>query len=601
MLTNLLKKSKRLYYEKEFCKARNNPKKQWQLFNEFLNTPQRSITIDKINYKNETCTESTCIANSFSNYFYEVYNNNPIASSYPLKRCNHTFFLFPVSADEVCSAILNLKKTSPGLDNVSAYHLKLVAPRIAETLSHIINLIFKCGIFPSSLKKAKLIPVYKKGDKSQVSNYRPISILSSISKLIEKLFLKRLNSYLTKFKLLNPCQFGFRPGSSTSLAFIALTDYIRCSIDRGEFVGSVFLDFTKAFDTVNHPILFNKLESLGITGPALTFLKNYLLDREQIVCVRGAYSESKVINQGVPQGSILGPLLFCIYINDLSDSLNISNTILYADDTTISLSDKSLPSLLLKLNNELAKVVEWCQLNHLILNPVKTQFMIFKTKQRMLPCIPQVTLDSHLIAAADCVSFLGIKLDPNLKFTNHIALVKQKTAYGIRALIKSRAFFSEHALLSLYFAFIHSHITYGIASWGNTYSCHLLSIQHIQNQAIRIITNSSFYSDALPLLKANSILPVSGLFKYHLSIIFFKLLNKQLAYEFVDLNLLTNTNSTRFAHNNNFLLPKCSTNYGKMTSSFSAIKIWNDLPHSLKQTSSLNTFKHELKCFFLCK
>lgn len=506
-----------------------------------------------------------------------------------------------MSADEVYSAILNLKNTSSGRDNISAYHLKLVASSVSEPLCNVINLVFKSGIFPESLKKAKLIPVFKKGNKSQVSNYRPISILSSISKLIEKLFLTRLHKYLAKYNLLNPFQFGFRPGSSTSLALIALTDFIRSSIDKGKFIGSVFLDFTKAFDTINHTILFAKLESLGITGPALTLIKSYLHNREQSVYVGGVFSESKLFNQGVPQGSILGPLLFCIYINDLPDYLELSNTVLYADDTTISVSDTSITSLLFKLNNELERVVEWCKTNHLILNPIKSQFMLFKSNHRLLSCVPQVTVNNHLITATNCVSFLGIKLDSNLKFTHHIAFIKQKTAFGIRALIKARTYFPLQALLSLYFAFIHSHITYGITSWGNTYNVHLSSIQHLQNMAIRIITNSPFQSNACTLLLNNSILPISGLFKYHSCILFFKLLHNRLPYVYIDGRLRTNNNCTRFAHNLNFLLPRCNTNYGKMASSFSSLKIWNDLPLQLKQLTSLNTFRHELKLYILCK
>lgn len=248
------------------------------------------------------------------------------------------------------------------------------------------------------------------------------------------------------------------------------------------------------------------------------------------MCIGGVHSKIKIINQGVPQGSILGPLLFCIYINDLPDCLD-SKVILYADDTTISISHKSLTTLINLFNKELANVVQWCRLNNLILNPLKTQFMVFKTSQKMLPFIPQVSIDHHFIPASDCVCFLGIKLDPYLKFTNHILYVKQKTAFGIRTLIKSRPFFSLEALLSLYFAFVHSHISYGITSWGNTYNSHLSSVQHIQNQAIRIITYSSFYSNATPLLQANCILTVSGLFNFHLIITLFKQLNKQLVFD----------------------------------------------------------------------
>lgn len=224
--------------------------------------------------------------------------------------------------------------------------------------------------------------------------------------------------------------------------------------------------------------------------------------------------------------------------------------------------------------------------------------MIFRNAHKILPNRPDLILDGHIIPDSNCVSFLGIKLDCNLKFSDHIAFIKHKCTFGIRALIRSKPYFSKGALLSLYFAFIHSHITYGIVSWGNTYHCHLSSIQHLQNQAIRIITNSNFFTNASPLLRDHNILHITGLFRYHLTIMFHKLLNKQLSYDFIDSRHLTNTNITRFAHSSNFLLPIVHTNYGKMTSTFTAIKLWNDLPLTVK-TSSVHEFKYAIKLFYL--
>lgn len=595
----LLREAKKRYYENELTKHQGDPKKQWNLLNNFLNESSGNSPISEIIYNNISLQQPTSIANAFSDFFSSIPTTQSGIPKCSVSRVASSFFLLPVTADEVCSVLLNLKNKCAGLDNISAYHLKLVARNISGILSDIINLMFQQGVFPKLLKKSKIVPVFKKDDKRTVSNYRPISILSSLSKVIEKLFVDRLSNYLSKFNILHPCQFGFRSGSSTSLALVSLLDYLKKSIDSGKFIGSVFLDFTKAFDTINHATLFNKLEAYGVTGAPLTFLKNYLHNREWSVYVSGASSETKLINQGVPQGSILGPLLFIIYINDLVDAIKSTHCVLYADDTTIIAAEDSLTALTLHLNNTFLDISKWCYENQLIINPAKTKFMIFRSAQRPLPFHQPLTLGPHSIPTCDTVIFLGVHLDCHLKFNLHTNHLRKKTSFGIRAIIKAREVFHINVLMSLYFAFIHSHIMYGIAAWGNTYDCHLSPIQNIQNQVIRIITNSSRYSSAGHLLQDNKILPVRKLFFYSIAVLLFQLRNALLPFEFIDSVFLQNNNVTRFAMNLNFLLPASRTNYGKMTTAYAAITFWNNMPLSVKTMPTLSSFKKSLKSFLL--
>lgn len=599
VLSNLLKQAKKRYYEKALSQSKFNAKKKWKLLNDFLNRRLPRSQISTVNHNDTNYHKPSDIANAFCDYFSLPQPPPPLAALSIPRRTPHSFFLCPVSSEEVHVTITQLKTTSPGLDNISMRHLKLVARLVSDPICHIINLIFQSGVFPEVLKRSKIIPVFKKGNKDRVTNYRPISILSSFSKLIEKLFCNRLNNYLTKFNLINSCQFGFRSGSSTSLALISLLDYVKHSLDKSLFVGSVFLDFTKAFDTINHDILFSKLQSYGISGPPLTFLKSYLLDRQYVVYAADAFSEAKTSNQGVPQGSILGPLLFLLYINDLPNIVGSSHCVLYADDTTVSMSDKCLSSLTNKLNYVLNNILDWGQKNHLIINPAKTKFMIFRSGHRLLPKVPSLRLGSATISPCDCTTFLGIRLDCHLKFNYHINHLKTVTAFGIRALIKARNYFPISTLLSLYFSFIHSHLNYGIIAWVNTYKYNLHSVQHIQNQALRIITNSSVYNSSTLLQRKFNILSICRLFQYNIAVMFFKLINNQLTFPFIDGQCLCNTNSTRFALQGNFLLPTVRTDYGKRSAHFASISMWNTLPLHLKLGLSISAFKKALKDFLL--
>lgn len=593
-----LKRAKRKYLEQKILECGSNSDKKWKLVNSFLNRNGDRGSITSIIHNGIVHSNPRDIADTFSDFFFS--NNLPSDQvlDYEITRLPQSFYLFPTSADEVTAVIRNLKTTSAGLDDISPSHIKLIALSISDILAHVINLIFKKGTFPRELKRARVTPVFKKGDRSLVTNYRPICVLPFLSKVIEKLFEKRLTNYLRKFSILTDFQFGFRTGYSTDLALLYLTEFLKQAIDDGSLAGSVFVDLTKAFDTINHQILFIKLEAMGICGPALLFIRSYLLNRNQTVSISGTYSKQTTTNIGVPQGSILGPLLFLIYINDLPNFIIHCKYLLYADDTTIFSSDNSIDCLINKLSTDLRNILHWCKLNKLQFNPQKTQFILFSSHQRSLVTDPSISIPNHSIHASnDCV-YLGVKLDRNLKFHSHILDVKKKLSYGIRILIRSRPFFSRSILLSLYYAFIHSHINYCITTWGTTYNTHLAPLQTVQNKAIKIVTSSSHYTDSKQLFYSYNILTVRDMVKYNLVICLSKHINELFPISIIPSSSLLNTNNTRFAYHKNFILPKARTNYGKQTAHFSSLSIWNSLPSILKVMNP-HSFVKELKKLFV--
>lgn len=598
-LNRLLKTAKRRFYENKIDQAGNDVKQKWKIINNFLNNNAKHSPVTKLISSDVEYNDPFDIANIFNEQFCGSQHHTPRTDPQPLQRLPQSFFLFPTTPDEIIAIINNIKVTSAGLDHIYPSSVKLISHAIGTPFSHVINLMFSTGVFPQQLKKAKVIPVFKKGNRECAANYRPISILPFFSKVVEKCFVNRLMKYLSKFNILSPQQYGFRAGLSTDCAVLSFTDKIKTAIDSGCYAGALFVDLSKAFDSINHSILLAKLEAIGVVGPALTFISSYLSNRKQAVFISNVISSFKTTNKGVPQGSILGPILFLIYINDLPACLTSCEPFLYADDTTILSCSTSVVSVTSNLSNDFNNILLWCRNNCLHINATKTTFMVFHSHQKPLTCNPVILTNNHSIPMVNQCSFLGVVLDTHLKYTDHIAHVKRKAAFGIRILLKARPFFKTHTLISLYFAFVHSHFLYCAASWGNTYPTHLIPLQHLQNQAIRIITFSPYRTNASLLLTEYRILTVSNLVKFSLLVYLFKSVHNLGSFSIFNRDSLKNLNCTRFASASNLLLPKVRTNYGKLNTTFVAVNNWNSLPIETKQSLSLPSFKNNLRAYFL--
>ena len=275
------------------------------------------------------------------------------------------------------------------------------------------------GEVPSALKIAKVIPIYKKGDKGEYGNYRPISLLPTFSKIYEKIIHKRLYSYVINRSIIYESQYGFRQGHSTVNAISELIENIIEGFDKQESTLAVFLDLSKAFDTIDHSILLKKLEFYGIRGKALDWFVSYLKNRQQFVSLDGHNSETLDIKCGVPQGSVLGPLLFIIYTNDLPHTLKHSKSILFADDTNLFKTSKDISELFNHVNSDLKVITEWFYSNHLSLNTTKTHYVLF-TLTKHNTTSQHIYLGGTLIERKQYVRFLGILVDDKLSWKYHI-------------------------------------------------------------------------------------------------------------------------------------------------------------------------------------
>ena len=442
-----------------------------------------------------------------------------------------TSFTFDcVSDSTVMSVIKTLAtKNSTGIDSISSHMLQKLAPSIITPLTHIINQSLCTGIFPHRLKIAKVIPLFKKNDPHIFDNYRPISLLSSISKTFEKVDFNQVYEYFTNNELFYNSQYGFRKLHSTEYASLELVDRISQYLDNGKLTVTVYLDLSKAFDTINHEILLKKLEYYGFTDTPLKWFRSYLHNRQQYVFFNGCCSTPKTLETGVPQGSILGPLLFLIYMNDIKEACKKFIPILYADDTGLVSSlcsfydDKDkydINEISRDINDELSCVQEWLNINKLSLNVSKTKYMIFHHRQRNIDeFIPDIRINDSPIERVTDFNFLGLQIDQHLNWNAHIQKSSNKISRTLGVMNRLKRYLPTKILRVLYNSLILPHLQYGILSWGFKLS----RLSKLQKRAIRVITCSKFNAHTEPLFKSLNLLKLEDMVSFNVLKLYYKL------------------------------------------------------------------------------
>ena len=397
------------------------------------------------------------------------------------------FSISNISEDEVLEIIDHLDNKSVGPNSIPINLLKMISRQIIKPLCEIISLSFTQGVFPEELKISKVIPIFKSGSSEDINNYRPISLLSIFDKIIEKLMHKRLYDFLQNHNILNKAQFGFQKNMSTSLAIIEITERIRKSMEEKKVGCGLFVDLSKAFDTINHKILITKMEHYGIRGVAINWFKSYLTNRKQFTFINGFSSSVNFISCGVPQGSVLGPLLFLLYINDLPNISKKLDFFLFADDTNIYFEAKTFSQLEKKMNKELKKLYTWLIVNRLALNISKTNFIVFHPQNKEKKRIT-IRINKYTIQEKNEIKYLGVILDASLTWKQHIDKLIKKLNKATAMLYKVRPYVNERTMLTLYYSLIYSHLTYATEVWGNASKTNINRILTIQKRIVRMIS-----------------------------------------------------------------------------------------------------------------
>ena len=619
ILDKLIREAKIHFYKNDFDKVKSDIKKTWGKINEILNRSRKEGELPNYFFDGEkTITDNGDIANLFNNFFCGIGPKLAQSIKGPAGKCykdnlKQTFesrFTFnTVDSDYIYNQIKQLKtKTSFGHDGLSSKLLKYIDTKVADILACIINQSLLTGIFPDSLKLAKVAPVFKKDDPHLTDNYRPISLLPVISKVFEKVVFRQVYDYFNDNNLLYKNQYGFRKKHSTELAGLEFHDKIVSELEKSKLPLAIFLDLSKAFDTIDHEIMLTKLQYYGITGISLQWFRSYLTGRRQYVQFKDSISSQSPLTTGVPQGSILGPLMFIIYMNDIAHVTDKFHFTIYADDTTLIApicsfainSNKDYKEISININKELEIITDWLALNKLSLNAKKTKMMLFHFPQKK---ITNINLDLKInrtkIEQVDEFCFLGVMFDECITWKSHVKKIASKISVAVGTINKLKRFLPQNILKMIYNALALPHINYGLLLWGQNSG----RIFKLQKWAVRAITCSKYNAHSEPLFSKLKLLKIEDIHKIALLKFFHRYTNNSLPKyfdNFFEQKFPDHDHDTR--HKNKPMPPDLKKASTKNCLRFYLPTVMENMhPHLLKDIKSMKLpgFSKNAKSFFL--
>ena len=607
-INNDIKATKSQYYKERLRENSSNSAAVWKTINDVMgrDIKQSNINSIKINSTSSTTSNPQEMSETFNTFFIEI--GESLAEKLPdssksyrdyLVQAQSSFQLRLVTPIEVLGLLKNLSANkATGLDKIPCRLVKMAAPFINDSLSSMFNASIISSIFPSDWKLAKIIPIHKGNEKDELNNYRPISILSSISKVLERLIYNQVYDYLSSNNLLSECQSGFRRFHSTTTSLLEASTEWFTNMDQGKLNSVVFLDLSKAFDTVNHSILLEKLTCYGFHTDTIKWFSSYLFERKQQCLVNGQLSSPKIIKCGVPQGSILGPLLFLMYINDLPNCLKYSKPRMFADDTYITTTGNSLTQVINFVNSDLSYISEWLLANKLSLNITKTEHMFIGSDDMLNKISDAVAVHfgNNPIKRVHKSKSLGIIIDERLSWTDHIDVLSRKVSSAIGGLRQARPFVDLKTAKTIYNSLIEPLFDYCDVVWDTIGAVPSTRLQKLNNRAARVITQTGYEVRSSDIRNQLGWSTLDERRQNHKSIMMYKVLNG-IAPAYLKRYFSYGADTSRYflrGSGVNLSLPKPNTDYMKKIFKLSGAKLWNSLPVQLKLLPTLSTFKRGL-------
>ncbi len=617
LVKRMIVRAKREHYQNTIQNNKGNSKKLWECIRKLSGSKATPYPSVMKNSDGNTFENEFDIASAFNEHFSQLSRgetpdklNSDMASeklnafvNSKLQASEEKTFSIPaITTNYVAKQLLKLDVSkAKGMDNISPFFLKSSARIIAPSLTHILNLSLSKGVFPQTWKCAKVTPLHKKGAKDEVDNYRPISVLSCISKIIERHVHDTLYSFLNDNSLLFEGQSGFRPQHSCATALTHMMDSWLAALDSGNMVGVAFVDLSKAFDSVNHNILASKLRSYGCSSQTVNWFKAYLSGRSQVVHVKGHMSSEESIACGVPQGSILGPLLFLLFVNDLHLHITKCDVNLYADDTNIYAIGKTVAEIQANLTEDMSVLSQWCVDNSLNINFVKTMCMLISTSQKRTH-LDDTTLHVNVnnVEIPMCTSqkLLGVYVNEVFDWSDNVKEVSKRLNYRLVVLKKIKKYLPEKARIAYCNGCILPHLDYCSTIWGSTTKANMDKILRLQKRAARMIYDD-YVSPSAELFVKLKWLPLANRFNHNKAVLVYKCLH-DLVPPYMR-NIFTYQSNVRYslrseAHSD-LVVPKPRIEMYRQSFSYSGAKIWNSLPASIRQSDSLAKFKKSSTTF----
>lgn len=577
-----------------------NSRKTWNNINKILGKTNEKNCIETLLIGGQIIDDSATISENMNSFFAEIghiyantldsFPDDNVNMSRTLVYSNLNLFLTPVSIQEMTDLVLGLDSNKgPGIDGITAEILKNCVHNLSPILVHILNNVFTSGKYPDELKIAKITPIFKDGDRLQPANYRPISVLPTLNKVFERAIQTRFVEFLGNRDFFYSRQYGFRAGSGTHTAVFELINEISLDLDSGNVVSGLFLDLSKAFDCVDHSILITKLEYAGIRGTCLELVRSYLSGRMQSVKIGEHLSDSVEISIGVPQGSILGPLFFLVYINDMGRLPLHGNLYLYADDSALFYTDSHI-------RNDEIILSKYFRLNRLCLNASKSRLVNFHSMRRSLPEIESVIISGHTVELVKSIKYLGLLLDENLTWRNHVVHLCKRLSSKVGILGRLRFFLPVCIMRRLYFALIHSSISYLVGIWGAACTTILRPLQILQNRAIRFACKlpRDYPTRSLYSFDGQMILNICSLYRFSVSKFVHQSVTNN-AYHTINFRPQGDIHTHNTRNRNRLRRPLVRRNYGLMAIAFSGPTIYESVPLNIRSSVSFTSFVIQLK------